>query len=575
MSSEFDVVIRSGTVVDGSGAAPRIADVAIAGGKIARIGTVEERGREEIDAAGLLVTPGFVDIHTHYDGQVTWENRLMPSSNHGVTTVVTGNCGVGFAPCKPDQRETLIRVMEGVEDIPEIVMTAGIPWNWETFPEYLDSLQDRQFDIDFAAHVPHSAIRVYVMGERGEHREPATPAELRKMTEIVRDAVRAGAIGVSSSQHLGHRTVEGELAPSIGAAHAEVLALAQGLREAEGGVFQIITDGFYGGSDAPAQMALLRQIAETSGRPLSYSLLQKAPYLRLHEELLDLTRQAQADGLPIKAQIFPRPVGLLFGLGLSLHPFRFHPSYQEIHDLPLPQRVAALRDPARRKAILAEQPVHTNPIFIVLVSNYENGFALGDPPNYEPDPDMTLAARAARLGVSVAELAYDLLLENEGNALLLNPASNFAEGNLDAVRRMLVDDHSLVALGDGGAHYGMICDSSYPTSMLAYWTRDRKAGKVPLEWAVHRLTRNNALAVGLTDRGLIAEGMKADINVIDYQKLRLHAPRPVFDLPAGGRRLTQTADGYRATLVNGRVTYRDGVATEELPGRLVRCQRAA
>ncbi|MFA7670468.1 MAG: amidohydrolase family protein [Burkholderiaceae bacterium] len=570
MVQEFDVVIRSGKVVDGSGGPARVADVAISGGKIARIGTVTGKGREEIDAAGLLVTPGFVDIHTHYDGQVTWENRLMPSSNHGVTTAVMGNCGVGFAPCKPEQRETLVRVMEGVEDIPEIVMTEGIPWNWETFPEYLDSLQDRHYDIDFAAQVPHSAIRVYVMGERGERREPATPEELRKMTDIVRDAVKAGAIGVSSSQHLGHRTVDGELAPSIGAENAEVLALAQGLREADSGVFQIITDGFYGEADAPRQMALLREIATTSGRSVSYTLLQKPTCLNLYEEMLELTRQAQADGLPIKPQVFPRPVGLLFGLSLSLHPFRYHPSYMEIHDLPLPERVAAMRVPERRKAILSETPVHSNPIYITMISDYNNAFSLGDPPNYEPGPGMKLGEQAAQRGIDIAELAYDLLLEDEGNALLMSPSSNFAEGNLKAVRTMLVDEHSLVALGDGGAHYGMICDSSYPTSLLSFWTRDRSTGKVPLEWAVNRLTRNNALAVNLPDRGLLAEGLKADINIIDYDGLRLHPPRPVFDLPAGGRRLTQTAEGYVATMVNGTITYRNGVPTGELPGRLVR-----
>jgi len=478
---------------------------------------------------------------------------------------------VGFAPCRPHQRDTLVRVMEGVEDIPEIVMTAGIPWNWETFPEYLDSLEERHYDIDFAAQVPHSAIRVYVMGERGQHREPPTAAELVQMTEIVRDAVRAGAIGVSSSQHQGHRTVEGELAPSVGAADDEVLALAQGLREAGSGVFQMITDGFYaGGKGATGQMAMLRSIAETSGRPVSYTLAQKAPFNDLHVKMLELTRQARADGLPIKAQIFPRPVGFLFGLGLSLHPFRYHPSYLEIHDLPLPDRVAAMRDPARRKAILSEKSEHTNPISIILVSGYEQAFAMGDPPNYEPAPENFLSARARKLGISVAELAYDLLLENEGNAVLLNPATNFADGNLDAVHTMLVDDNTLVALGDGGAHYGMICDSSYPTTLLTLWTRDRPKGRLPLEWAVNRLTRNNAEAVGMLDRGLIAEGMKADVNVIDYNRLRLHPPHPVFDLPAGGMRLTQTADGYTATIVNGQVTYRDGVATGALPGRLVR-----
>ena len=575
MSPIFDVVIRGGTVVDGSGGPSRVADVAIVGSKIARVGAVPEKGREEIDARGQIVTPGFIDLHTHYDGQVTWDNRLQPSSNHGVTTVVMGNCGVGFAPCKPHQREILVRVMEGVEDVPEIVMTEGVPWNWETFPEYLDSLAGRHYDIDFAAQVPHSAVRVYVMGERGERREAATQQELQQMTGIVRDAIRAGAIGVSSSQHLGHRAANGELAPSVVAPQDEVLALARGLHEAGSGIFQIVTDGFYGGSDARTQMDLLRSIVRTSGRPLSFTVAQKAPHVNLHESLLQLAQEAQADGLPIKAQIFPRPVGFLFGLAVSLHPFRFHPSYQQIHHLPLAERVAALRDPKRREAILAESPSSPNPISNLLVSHYGKAFALGDPPNYDPDPSQFLGARAQQLGISTAELAYDLLLEDGGNVLILNPATNFADGNLDAVHRMLTDENSLVGLGDGGAHYGMICDSSYPTTMLTLWTRDRATGRVPLEWAVHRLSHNNAQAVGMLDRGLIAEGLKADINVIDYAHLRLHPPRAVFDLPAGGCRITQSADGYTATIVSGEVVYRDGVATDALPGRLVRMQEQA
>lgn len=575
MQYAFDLVIRNGTVVDGSGGPLQQADIAIANGKIARIGQVEEQGREEIDATDKLVTPGFVDIHTHYDGQVTWENTLKPSSNHGVTTVITGNCGVGFAPCKPQQRDTLVRVMEGVEDVPEIVMTEGLPWNWESFPEYLDSLEAREYDIDFATQIPHSAIRVYVMGERGERREPATEQELRQMTDIVREAIQAGALGVSSSHHLGHRTVAGELAPSVGSASQEVLALARGLHEAGGGVFQMITDGYYGGSDARAQMDLLCSIATTAGRPVSYSLLQKAPYLRLHEDMLALMRQARSQGLEIQAQVFPRPVGLLFGLALSFHPFRFHPSYQAIHGLPLAQRVAVMRKPEVRAAILSEKPEHPNPIFITIVSGYDNAFSLGDPPNYEPAPEELLHARARARGVSNAELAYDLLLENEGQAVLMSPSSNFAEGNFDAIQCMLFDENTLIALGDGGAHYGMICDSSYPTTVLTHWVRDREGERMSLEQAVHRLSRKNALAVGLPDRGLIAEGLKADINVIDFDRLRLHPPQPVHDLPGGGRRLMQKSEGYAATIVSGRVTYREGVSTGERPGRLIRNRSTA
>ncbi|KAF1039985.1 MAG: N-acyl-D-aspartate deacylase [Burkholderia lata] len=566
-AADFDVVIRSGTIVDGSGGPSYVADLAIRDGKIVRIGRIAERGVEEIDATGQIVTPGFVDIHTHYDGQVTWETRLSPSSNHGVTTVLTGNCGVGFAPCRSTQRDTLVKVMEGVEDIPEIVMTEGIPWNWETFPEYLDTLKARRYDIDFATQVPHSAIRVYVMND-GDG--PPDAAQLRQMTEIVRDAIRAGAFGVSSSQHAGHRTVEGDLAPSVKAATDELFALAEGLKEADGGVFQVITDGYSAKSDAAKQMALIRRIAEISGRPVSYSLLQKDHCVDLPEAMLALNRHAQADGLPIRAQVFPRPVGLMFGLGLSFHPFRFRPSYEAIHALPLDQRVAAMRDPARRQAILSETPAHPNPVFANIVKDFEDSFVLGDPPNYEPTPDQSIRAQARRTGTPPAELVYDLLLECDGTAILLAPSSNYSEGDLEAVRRMMVDDNTLLALGDGGAHYGMICDSSYPTTVLSYWTRDRPEGRVSLEWAVNKLSRRNALAIGLTDRGLLAEGMKADINVIDYANLTLHAPHPVHDLPAGGRRLVQSADGYTATLVNGVITYRDGQPTGALPGRLLR-----
>ncbi|MBB5406329.1 N-acyl-D-aspartate/D-glutamate deacylase [Paraburkholderia sp. HC6.4b] len=574
MSTEFDVVIRGGTVIDGTGGPSREADVAVKDGKIAFIGTVSQRGREEIDARGLIVTPGFVDIHTHYDGQVTWENRLIPSSSHGVTTVVTGNCGVGFAPCRPHERETLVRVMEGVEDIPEVVMTAGIPWNWETFPEYLDSLEQRHFDIDVATQVGHSPVRVYVMGERGEMGQPASPEEMSQMSAIVRDAIRAGAFGVSTSQHEGHRTVEGQLAPSIKAKEDELVALAAGLRQAGSGVFQLLTDGFFGGSTAQDIMSLIRKLATASGRPVSYSLVHKTESRELPDQLLALTREARDQGLPIKAQVFPRPVGLLFGLGLSLHPFRFHPSYMAIHELPLAQRVAEMRKPERRKAILAEQPTHSNPHYVRLVSNFEVSFPLGNPPNYEPGPGHTLNDIAQAAGTTAAEVAYDLLLQDEGNALMLNPASNLVEGNLEAVRKMITDENTLIALGDGGAHYGMVCDSSYPTTLLAYWTRDRASGRVPLEWAIKRLTSDNAKAIGMTDRGELKEGLKADINVIDYQRLTLYAPKPVFDLPAGGRRLVQTADGYVATLVAGQVTYRNGEHTGALPGRLQRNRKS-
>ena len=574
MTVQFDIVIRNGLVVDGSGGEPFVADVALKDGKIAAVGRVEGSGQEEIDAAGRLVTPGFVDIHTHYDGQVTWENRLSPSSGHGVTTVVMGNCGVGFAPCRPHQRDMLVRVMEGVEDIPELVMTEGIPWNWETFPEYLDALDARETDVDFAAQLPHSAVRVFVMGERGAAREQASAEDLAAMRGIVREAVEAGALGVTTSQSHGHRTVDGDLAPSVDAAQAELLALAQGLADAGTGVFQLIPNSQYG-CDPVEEMALFRRIVTTSGRPLSFSLLEKKYQPDLPEKMLRMVEEANRDGLPIRAQVFPRPIGMLFGLELSFHPFRFHPSFKAIEHLPLAEKVERLRDPAFRAQLLSEKPETSNPLYMTLASDVGDLYPMGDPPNYEPDAGTRLGARAVRDNVTAQELALDVLLENDGRGVLMMPSSNYVGGNLETVRRMITDPHSLIALGDGGAHYSLICDSSFPTFVLTHWTRDREQGRLPLPWAIRQLSHETANAVGLNDRGLLKPGYKADVNVIDMDRLKLHAPGIAYDLPAGGRRLTQRADGFDVTIVSGVVTYRDGEPSGDLPGRLVRGARVA
>jgi N-acyl-D-aspartate/D-glutamate deacylase len=570
----YDLVIRNGEIHDGTGADARYGDVAIKDGRIAAIGKVAGAGREELDADGKLVTPGFIDVHTHYDGQATWETKMAPSSNHGVTSVVMGNCGVGFAPCRPHQRDMLVELMEGVEDIPEVVMTAGLPWNWETFPEYLDALDQRRLDIDIAAQVPHSALRVYVMGERGAQREAPTADDLAQMQALTTEAVRAGALGVSTSRNLLHRTRAGALAPSIHSEEDELIALARGLRDAKAGVYQIIPE-IYG--DARAEFGLMRRIAEAAQRPLSFSLLQ----MPTGDEdgwrtALQLLREANEDGVAMKAQVFPRPVGVMFGLDLSFHAFSLHPSYRPIANLPLPERVKALRDPSLRAKLLSEQPEDTNPVSLKTVHVCRFGYIMGDPPNYEPNPADQIRFLAERAGVSYEEFAYDLLLENEGRNIVYLPGANYRDGNLDAARAMAAHPDTILGLGDGGAHYGMICDASFTTFFLEKWVRDAKAEhKVPLAQAVRALTEEPARALGLNDRGRLAPGFKGDLNVIDLDKLRLHAPSVAYDLPAGGRRLRQGADGYVATIKNGEVTYRSGEATGALPGRLVRGAQAA
>lgn len=569
MTEAFDLVIRGGLVVDGTGAPGYLADVAVRDGMIAEVGDVSGIGREEIDAADKIVTPGFVDIHTHYDGQVTWEQRLSPSSNHGVTTVVTGNCGVGFAPVRPSDHESLIKVMEGVEDIPELVMAEGLPWNWESFPDYMDALAARNFDIDVAVQVPHSPIRVYVMGKGGVEHAASNVAERSEMTRIVAEAIRAGAVGVSTSRSSGHRLKNGDLAPSVTTEKDELLALAEGLRQAGSGVFQLITEVRASPHD---EMALVADIARAAGRPTSFTLLQAESQPGGWRVMLDALTKENARGLEIRGQVFPRPIGVLMGLDLTLNPFVFRPTYRDLALLPLAERVKRMRHPDVKAAILAEDPVpDSQPVNNMLVSKVSEMFELVDPVNYAPDPDRTLAARARAAGVEMEDFVYDLLLKNEGTTILYLPGANFEAGNLEAVHTMLRHPHTVMGLGDGGAHYGFICDASFPTTALTYWARDAAPDmRFPLEWVVAELTSRPARTVRLADRGQIATGLRADLNVIDLERLELFAPRVVHDLPAGGRRLRQKAAGYIATIVAGEVTYREGEPTDALPGRLVR-----
>ncbi|WP_176594691.1 amidohydrolase family protein [Sphingobium sp. EM0848] len=566
---DYDILIRGGMVVDGRDGAPFAADVGIKGSLIVAVGNLDGTAAEVIDATGRYVTPGFIDVHTHYDGQATWENTLAPSSNHGVTTIVGGNCGVGFAPCRPEDHETLITVMEGVEDIPEVVMANGIPWTWESFPEYLDVLGQRAYDIDIAMQVPHSPLRVYVMGERGANHEASTEIDRTRMAALVTEAVRAGAVGVSTSRSLNHRAKNGKLAPSVETAKDEVLALAKGLGEARAGVFQIITEMTESPED---EMALIERIAETAKRPVSYSLVETMDRPENWRRMLKATEAANAKGYMVRAQVFPRPVGVMMGLELSLHPIMNRPSYIAIKDLPLEERVARLRDPELRARILSEEPVpDKQPIVDMLLGAVGSMYALGEEPDYMPPPEMRLDERAKAAGVNTLEFAYDRLLEQDGHAILYLPSANFSSGTMEPVYTMMTHPDTVLGLGDGGAHYGMICDAGFPTYVLAFWARDvDEAYRFPIEWVVAQLSRLPAETVGLTDRGVIAVGYKADVNIIDLPGVKLHAPRVAHDLPAGGRRLYQRADGYDATIVSGVVTYRDGTPTGALPGRLVR-----
>ncbi len=561
-----DLVIRGGTVIDGSGGEQFAADLAIDGGVITDIGTVASAGRQELDASGALVTPGFVDIHTHYDGQATWSNRMAPSSHHGVTTVVMGNCGVGFAPVRPTDHELLVELMEGVEDIPGVVLKEGVPWAWESFPEYMDYLSERQFDMDIGAQLPHAALRVYVMGQRGADREPATADDIAEMRRLTAEAIRAGAMGFSSSRTLNHRSSKGAPTPSLTAEIDEMVGIANGLKDAGGGVMEMISD--FG--DLASEFNLLEDMVATSGRPMSISLAQGLSP-NGWRKILDRIDEASGRGHEMRGQVAPRPIGILFGLTSSLIPFAGRPTVQAMAGLSLEEKLSRLRDPEVRAKILAEP---FSPGFEGLWRRMDEGrklWELGDPPDYEPAPEMSVAARAERAGADTWSFAYDLLLENEGRTMLYSPFANYADGNLDCCRDMLLSENTVPGLGDGGAHVGIISDASFVTTLLAHWGRDRTRGEgIPLEILVKRQSHDTARAVGLTDRGLLAKGMKADINLIDFDNLRVRAPEMVNDLPSGGARLEQRADGYLATIVSGELTYRDGEATDALPGRLIR-----
>ena len=566
--SSPSLVIRNGTIVDGSGGDPYEADLAVIDGKISAIGGDIAKGAEEIDARSKLVTPGFVDVHTHYDAQVTWSDRLSPSSWNGATTVLFGNCGVGFAPCHEDQHDMLINLMEGVEDIPEVVLSEGLPWNWHSFPDFLDAIAARSYDVDVAAQVPHAALRVYVMGERGANREPATEQDRQRMAQLTAEGLRAGALGFSTSRTLNHRAADGRSIPTLRAEEAELTAIAHAMREAGTGWMQIVSDF----EDQAGEIGLFRRLAKESSRPVTISLLQQDSRPDGWRELMSQIDEANDEGLRITAQVRSRPTSVLLGFELSQNPFMGRPSYKSIAHLPFPERLAQLRQPEFRARILAE--AFEGSRRAKRVERWDRMYPLGDPPDYEPKAENSIAARAAREGRSPEEVAYDLLLERDGKAILYLPVTNYAGGNLDVVREMIAAPNTLIGLGDGGAHVGIMCDATATTYTLTHWTRDRGRGSLfPVSWIIKRLTSDNAAAIGLNDRGLLRVGMKADINVLDYDKLRLRPPEIAYDLPAGGKRLLQRTDGIDATIVSGAVVYRHGEATGALPGRLVRGAR--
>ena len=559
------LVVRNGTIIDGTGNAGFISDVEITDGVITAIGSNLPNGKEEIDATGKLVTPGFIDIHTHYDAQVTWSSRITPSSWNGVTTVMIGNCGVGFAPCKSIDREKLVELMEGVEDIPEPVLTEGLPWNWETFEEYLDRLDEKSFDLDVVTQVPHAAIRVYVMGDRGVAREDATEAERAQMAKLVADGIRAGALGFSTSRTINHRTVAGAFTPTLGAAELELMDIAQAVNKIGSGWLQVISD-----FDNPREeMDLLQRLAKTSGRPMTITVLQRNDRPELWRDTMADIAKANLDGSKIVGQVLTRPTGVMLGFQISLNPFMACDAWREIEDLSHKEKVKFLKDPAFKKRLLTEpQGEH---LMRTRVMEWDRIFPLGDPPEYEPLPETSIAFQSNKLGVTPEELAYDMLMESNATAILYRPLSNYAYGNLDAVFDMMQDPHSLIGLGDGGAHVGVLTDASAVTYMLTHWARDRTRGaKLTIPEAIKRLTSDNANAIGLQDRGVLKVGKKADLNIIDFSKLKIKKPEVLYDLPAGGRRMVQRIEGYDATIVSGEVVSKMGVPTEALPGRLVR-----
>jgi N-acyl-D-aspartate/D-glutamate deacylase len=564
-----DLLIKGGTIIDGTGVAGYTGDIAVKDGKIVETGKVEGSAKKTVNADGLMVAPGWVDIHTHYDGQASWDPLMTPSSWHGVTTAVMGNCGVGFAPAHPHQRQWMLELMEGVEDIPGAVLQEGVKWEWESFPQYLDAVDKTPRIMDLGAQIPHAAVRVFVMGERGAKRETATDDDIRQMSAVVKEAISAGALGFSTSRTFVHKTSRGEQAPTFDVAASELTSIARALGETGKGVLQMISDF----DDIEAEFNILRDCTKVSGRPLSFTLLQRDHTPDKWRAVMQRVDAARNQGLDIKAQVACRPIGMVHGLECSMQPFFLTPGYMEIAHLPLAERVAKLKNPELKARIIKESATPPDNWRLASITrDFHKLYPLGsDHANYEPKAEDSVAGIAKATGRTPEDVAYDLMLEDGGKKKFYFPLYNYTENNLDVVREMITHPASLMGLGDAGAHCGYICDASYPTYLITHWSRDRQRGpKLGLEFLIHAQTQRNARGLGMTDRGALLPGMKADINLIDYAKLNLEAPQMTYDLPTGGRRLVQHATGYEATFVSGELVMERGKATGALPGRLVR-----
>lgn len=570
-----DLVIRGGTVVDGSGGAPMLADVAIDGGLISAVGNIAARGREEIDATGLIVAPGFVDIHTHYDGQATWDSEMAPSSWHGVTTVVMGNCGVGFAPARPDKHDWLIGLMEGVEDIPGTALAEGMKWDWESFPEYLDALERMPRTVDVGTHVPHGAVRAYVMGERGANNEPPTETDIARMSAIVEEGLRAGALGFSTSRTILHKSIDGIPVPGTTATKEELIGIGRAMGRVGYGVFEMASDL----KREWNEFEWMGELSRETGLPVSFAALQSiAKELPLEEQIATMTAEND-NGANIVAQIALRGNGIVMAWRGTVHPFLFKPAWAEIAGLSWDEQLTQLRDPAFRARMIAEESmipdVDVADLYRVIAGGWAAQYEMGADFNYEPTPAESIAQRAADAGQSGSEYAYDLLMGENGTGFIYFPILNYRDGNLNFLEELQTRDDCINSLSDGGAHCGTICDAASPTFLLEYWVRDRVRARISLASAIKRQCRDTALLYGLNDRGLLAPGYLADLNLIDMKRLKLGKPWLAFDLPAGGRRLLQRADGYVATIKSGQVTFREGVMQGPLPGKLIRGPQTA